>query len=89
MAAGKPLERYATLVVGNFRVDPELKKAGFPAGYEDVLQKSLFARLLSERVFPQVVDGSVGAFARDSPATPLIAEGEVADFSKGNRAARV
>jgi hypothetical protein len=58
-----------------------------PPGYEDVLQKTLFARLLAERIF----DHTQEAASAPEPMQPgtLIASGEVADFAKGNRAARV
>ncbi len=58
--------------------------------YENVLEKTLFARLLSERVFESVVDASLdpGALKAKQPRA-LVASGEVVDFYKGNRAARV
>ena len=86
----KPLASYNTIILQPFTVDPELVKAQFPADYENVLEKSLFARLFSERVFETVTDASLDpeALKAKSPRT-LIASGEVVDFYKGNRAARV
>jgi hypothetical protein len=84
-AGDKPLQSYSTLVVGQFRVDPQLSEASFPAGYEDVLQKGIFARLLTDHVFPQVLDGATSVAGQQY----LIAEGVISEFSKGNRAARV
>ncbi len=86
----KPLASYNAIILQSFTVDPELVKAHFPADYENVLEKSLFARLLSERVFETVTDASLDpeALKAKSPRT-LIASGEVVDFYKGNRAARV
>lgn len=88
-AQSKPLQPYPTLILGNLSVDPDLKKAGFPAGYEDVLQKGLFARLFSDQIFPQVLDGLPSDSSERLPGNALIAEGEVADYDKGSRAARV
>jgi len=88
-AADKPLQPYQTAILGKFAVDPELSKSGFPEGYENVLEKTLFARLLSERVFPHVLDDVPGNTAGDISGKVLLLEGEVTDFSKGNRAARV
>lgn len=89
-AAEKPLSAYQTIVIQPFTVDPELAKAKFPADYENVLQKTLFARLLSERVFETVTDPALdpGGLKANSSVT-VIASGEVLGYSKGNRAARV
>ncbi len=91
VAAGdKPLASYNTVVLQPFTLSPELKNAGFPAEYQNVLEKTLFARLLSERVFETVSDASLDPAAVEvkSPRT-LIASGEVVGFNKGNRAARI
>ncbi|HYH00205.1 MAG TPA: DUF4410 domain-containing protein [Terriglobales bacterium] len=85
---GKPLSGYSVLVIQPFTVSPNLKAAGMPSGYEDVLQKTLFAKLLSERVFYSVVEAGRGIPELKEPGT-LIASGEVSDFAKGNRAARL
>lgn len=89
--AEKPLRAYNTLMISRFTVGPQVAKAQFPAGYEDVLQKTLLARLLSERVFSNVIDASDNRFAGiyGTEQQPLIAEGKIVDFSRGNRAARV
>jgi hypothetical protein len=89
-AADKPLAGYNTIVLQTFTVDPELTKAKFPPDYENVLEKTLFAQLFSGRVFETVTDASLepdAAKAR-TPRT-VIASGEVVDYYKGNRAARV
>jgi hypothetical protein len=88
-AEGKPLEPYSSVVIDKFTVDPALlKNTDFPPGYEDVLQKTLLARLLTERIFPQGVDESrSGVSASDGQV--LAMDGEVTAFAKGNRAARV
>ncbi len=87
-AAGKPLERYTILVIRKFAVAPDLvAKDGFPEGYEDVLQKTLLARLLTESIFPQVIEGSENT---GSPTQQVVVmEGQVTEFAKGSRAARV
>ncbi len=89
-AADKPLTTYNSVVLQLFTVEPELIKANFPSDYQNVLQKTLFARLLTERVFETVTDASLDPASADAK-TPraLIATGEVVDYSKGNRAARV
>ncbi len=90
LAKDKPLTKYNTIVLQQFKADPELVKAGFPSDYESVLEKTLFARLLSERVFESVADSSLDpSAAKAKNAGTLIAGGEVVDYSKGNRAARV
>lgn len=90
LAADKPLASYNTIVLQAFTVDPEMIKAGFPADYQNVIQKTLFARLLSERVFETVTDAEFdpNSAVTKTPHT-LIASGEVVDYDKGNRAARV
>jgi hypothetical protein len=90
LAAGKELAGYSTIVLQPFTVDPELIKAKFPVDYENVLEKTLFAQLLSERVFETVTDASLDpeAAKAKTPHT-VIASGEVVDYYKGNRAARV
>lgn len=90
LAADKALAGYNTIVLQPFTVDPELIKAKFPADYQNVLEKTLFAQLLSERVFETVTDASLEleAAKRETPHA-VIASGEVADYYKGNRAARV
>jgi Domain of unknown function (DUF4410) len=89
-AADKPLASYNAIVLQPFTVDPELAKAKFPADYQNVLEKTLFARLLSERVFETVTDASLDpAAVREKTPRTLIATGEVIDYNKGNRAARV
>lgn len=88
-ATERQLAPYGVAVVQRFTVNPDLlKRADFPVGYEDVLQKEVFARLLSDRVFPRVLDGSQG-FAGSFSGRMLAVDGEVSDFSKGNRAARI
>lgn len=81
----KPLEEYSAIVVQPFTLSRELNADGMPPGYENVLQKTLFARLLSERVFERVEES---AEAPRQPGT-VIVSGEVADYSKGSRAARL
>ena len=89
-AADKSLSPYHTLILQPFTVDPELAKAKFPPDYENVLERTLFARLLSERVFETVTDASLDPNALQTKASAtLIASGEVVDYYKGNRAARV
>lgn len=86
----KPLASYNTIVLRPFTIDPELVKAKFPTDYENVLEKSLFARLFSERVFETVTDSSLDPEAlKVKSSRTLIVSGEVVDFYKGNRAARV
>jgi hypothetical protein len=89
-AGNKPLAGYNTIVLQPFAVDPELSKAKFPPDYQNVLEKTLFARLLSERVFESVTDASLEpeAVKVKTPRT-VIAAGEVVGYYKGNRAARV
>jgi hypothetical protein len=89
-AADKPLAGYNTIVIQPFTVDPELTKAKFPADYENVLEKTLFANLLSAGVFETVTDASLDpeAAKAKTPHT-VIASGEVVDYYRGNRAARV
>jgi Domain of unknown function (DUF4410) len=99
LASPKPLASYQTLVLEPFTVDPDLVKTEFPPAYQNVLQKTLFARLLSERVFETVTDASLEpeaakAGCRTLPQTggcagTVIASGEIVNYSKGNRAARV
>jgi hypothetical protein len=86
----KPLSSYNTLILQSFTVDPELIKAKFPPDYENLLEKTLFARLLSEKIFETVTDASLEpeATKAKTPRT-VIASGEVVDYYKGNRAARV
>lgn len=89
-AADKPLAPYTAVFIGPFTVDTDLlKRTDFPGGYEDVLQKEIFVRLLSDRVFPQVVDTSGGNTAGSILGNILVLRGEVTDFNKGNRAARI
>jgi Domain of unknown function (DUF4410) len=88
-AADKPLQVYSALVMNRFTVDPDLLNNGdFPRGYEDVLQKTLLARLLTEQIFPQVIEETPGVLTPGSNDI-LTLDGEVAAFAKGNRAARV
>jgi hypothetical protein len=86
----KPLQPYTALVINKFTVAPDLaRKADFPRGWEDVLQKTLLARLLSDGVFTEVLEASNDTMATSLPGQALTMDGEVMNFTKGNRAARV
>lgn len=85
-AGDRPLQPYTVLIIQKFTVDPDLMRNGaFPTGYEDVLQKTLFARLLTDRTFPQVIEGPPDT----KPPQAISMEGQVTEFAKGNRVARV
>lgn len=82
----KPLSSYYAVVIQPFTVSADLQAAGMPPGYEDVLQKALLARLLVERVFERVEEAGAGGLTQ---AGTVVASGEISDYAKGNRAARV
>lgn len=87
-AAQKPLASYNALIIQPFTVDPDLlANKDFPGGCENVLEKTLLARLLNDQVFPKVIEGSDRMVVSLMGKT-LILDGEVTEFSKGNRTAR-
>lgn len=87
---GKPLAGYNVITVQKFEVGSLAENSGYPAGFEGILQKTVYSKLISSRMFTTVVDGSdSGAPTGESAdAKKVILVGTIIGYDKGSRTAR-
>ncbi len=96
MAAGvpsKPLAGYDAVVVQKIEIGSLAANSGFPAGYEGILQKTIYSKLASSKLFPAVIDGAdTSASQPAAPATEaqkrVLLTGTIIGYDKGSRTAR-
>ncbi len=92
----KPLAGYNVVVIDQAVVDQTPATAKFPAGYDNALQQTIIERFKDNRLFDEVIDGTIkdeDQITASSPAPPaankrLVISTSIIEFNPGNKALR-
>ncbi len=90
----KPLAGYNVIVVRKIEVGSLAANSGFPTGYDGILQKTTYSKLVSSKLFPTVIDGTEAPPATTATAPQpgsekkILLTGTIIGYDKGSRTAR-
>lgn len=86
--SAKPLAGYDVVVVQKIEVGSLAANSGYPAGYDGILQKTIYSKLATSKLFSSVIDATDSAAAPPADKKKVHLSGTIIGYDKGSRTAR-